>query len=119
MIRRPPRSTRTDTLFPYTTLFRSGIDVESRLEPFDDLAAAVVGRADQEAVGFVEDRGVDLRLGAADERRAADRFAVERDVGDRRVVIGEVHLRAEAEVERMLSIEFDALRHREIGRAHV
>src|SRR3546814_17143852 len=23
MIRRPPRSTRTDTLFPYTTLFRS------------------------------------------------------------------------------------------------
>src|SRR3546814_19500886 len=29
MIRRPPRSTRTDTLFPYTTLFRSeGQDVE-------------------------------------------------------------------------------------------
>src|SRR3546814_14697728 len=26
MIRRPPRSTRTDTLFPYTTLFRSGSD---------------------------------------------------------------------------------------------
>src|SRR3546814_942054 len=24
MVRRPPRSTRTDTLFPYTTLFRSG-----------------------------------------------------------------------------------------------
>src|SRR3546814_12413745 len=24
MIRRPPRSTRTDTLFPYTTLFRAG-----------------------------------------------------------------------------------------------
>src|SRR3546814_3608586 len=35
MIRRPPRSTRTDTLFPYTTLFRSkvndkiGIDTEA------------------------------------------------------------------------------------------
>src|SRR3546814_8846104 len=27
MIRRPPRSTRTDTLFPYTTLFRSAYDV--------------------------------------------------------------------------------------------
>src|SRR3546814_5479312 len=26
MIRRPPRSTRTDTLFPYTTLFRSSKD---------------------------------------------------------------------------------------------
>src|SRR3546814_4187690 len=25
MIRRPPRSTRTDTLFPYTTLFRSDV----------------------------------------------------------------------------------------------
>src|SRR3546814_7333769 len=27
MIRRPPRSTRTDTVVPYTTLFRSAIDV--------------------------------------------------------------------------------------------
>src|SRR3546814_12800003 len=27
MIRRPPRSTRTDTLFPYTTLFRSAMSV--------------------------------------------------------------------------------------------
>src|SRR3546814_19501079 len=34
MIRRPPRSTRTDTLFPYTTLFRSGETplVKSRAE---------------------------------------------------------------------------------------
>src|SRR3546814_12733913 len=38
MIRRPPRSTRTDTLFPYTTLFRSaemltvyGTELPSRL----------------------------------------------------------------------------------------
>src|SRR3546814_2571656 len=28
MIRRPPRSTRTDTLFPYTTLFRSALTGE-------------------------------------------------------------------------------------------
>src|SRR3546814_4793756 len=34
MRRRPPRSTRTDTLFPYTTLFRSGV------------AALVVGKED-------------------------------------------------------------------------
>src|SRR3546814_18592764 len=33
MIRRPPRSTRTDTLFPYTTLFRSyGSDPSEFLE---------------------------------------------------------------------------------------
>src|SRR3546814_14195400 len=30
MIRRPPRSTRTDTLFPYTTLFRSDVRLRRR-----------------------------------------------------------------------------------------
>src|SRR3546814_3162750 len=30
MIRRPPRSTRTDTLFPYTTLCRSALDKKRR-----------------------------------------------------------------------------------------
>src|SRR3546814_5525587 len=44
MIRRPPRSTRTDTLFPYTTLFRSG------LEGSPDLAAA---RVAADALGTV------------------------------------------------------------------
>src|SRR3546814_12204593 len=35
MIRRPPRSTRTDTLFPYTTLFRSkyGSDISQAIVP--------------------------------------------------------------------------------------
>src|SRR3546814_11934275 len=33
MIRRPPRSTRTDTLFPYTTLFRSIVERPERPEP--------------------------------------------------------------------------------------
>src|SRR3546814_13884190 len=34
MLRRPPRSTRTDTLFPYTTLFRSSRSSGRRLSPF-------------------------------------------------------------------------------------
>src|SRR3546814_2264435 len=38
MIRRPPRSTRTDTLFPYTTLFRS--QEKARLEHLELAAAA-------------------------------------------------------------------------------
>src|SRR3546814_13943827 len=42
MIRRPPRSTRTDTLFPYTTLFRS-------VEPRAHLLART--RAGEESVG--------------------------------------------------------------------
>src|SRR3546814_13829130 len=38
MIRRPPRSTRTDTLFPYTTLFRSAISAgASSLRPREAL----------------------------------------------------------------------------------
>src|SRR3546814_4959706 len=46
MIRRPPRSTRTDTLFPYTTLFRSVFDGQHYLVPFDWGNASVVYRTD-------------------------------------------------------------------------
>src|SRR3546814_4998469 len=54
MIRRPPRSTRTDTLFPYTTLFRSLGCQQS------DLLAA-----DEEGLVFVVHRmEIDFRLPA-------------------------------------------------------
>src|SRR3546814_9745140 len=56
MIRRPPRSTRTDTLFPYTTLFRSiGFSDEAgeRLPPVT--ALHIVAALDQRAA-----RGVGL-----------------------------------------------------------
>src|SRR3546814_6777742 len=45
MIRRPPRSTRTDTLFPYTTLFRSeaGLALEQRLLPLADARSGAAG----------------------------------------------------------------------------
>src|SRR3546814_3428224 len=47
MIRRPPRSTRTDTLFPYTTLFRSiAVEAVAVLADRDvelELVVAVVG----------------------------------------------------------------------------
>src|SRR3546814_16814484 len=42
MIRRPPRSTRTDTLFPDTTLFRS---VEPLVAAFFDLDKTVIAKA--------------------------------------------------------------------------
>src|SRR3546814_12167759 len=51
MIRRPPRSTRTDTLFPYTTLFRSQAahgPVDARVR----MRAVGVG----EALGLIADR---------------------------------------------------------------
>src|SRR3546814_19628153 len=66
MIRRPPRSTRTDTLFPYTTLFRSrGVDRERRAsfrrEPHrdlgrgDDRVAPVIGIAPGMGASAVDD----------------------------------------------------------------
>src|SRR3546814_8329216 len=53
MIRRPPRSTRTDTLFPYTTLFRSAqraiafLPVAAAERIGDQFDAAAVGQAPQ------------------------------------------------------------------------
>src|SRR3546814_5949636 len=47
MIRRPPRSTRTDTLFPYTTLFRA--------QAGDELAVTVV-QPGRHAAGLAEQR---------------------------------------------------------------
>src|SRR3546814_2712989 len=55
MIRRPPRSTRTDTLFPYTTLFRS--TVFALYKPTTD-ADAVLAAIDEE-IAKVADEGVD------------------------------------------------------------
>src|SRR3546814_19991702 len=69
MRRRPPRSTRTDTLFPYTTLFRStaiGVTVQRKTQC---CAAALHGdfqriemrrattSVDVEAIGMIADDG--------------------------------------------------------------
>src|SRR3546814_2320320 len=52
MIRRPPRSTRTDTLFPYTTLFRSPCYHDVRELTADRLAADGIADIDVIAGGF-------------------------------------------------------------------
>src|SRR3546814_11413118 len=56
MIRRPPRSTRTDTLFPYTTLFRSGrrqVEID-RVAPLVDCPVQVGPLAPPLDVGFIQ-----------------------------------------------------------------
>src|SRR3546814_2516502 len=66
MIRRPPRSTRTDTLFPYTTLFRSRTDhglVGDRRGPGP---LRLAGFGDQ----FVDGVDRDLHLLVAEHHRA-------------------------------------------------
>src|SRR3546814_5952312 len=58
MIRRPPRSTRTDTLFPYTTLFRSGL-AASAFSPLTEAVAdlRLAGGGHSHASGFALFRG--------------------------------------------------------------
>src|SRR3546814_10645902 len=83
MIRRPPRSTRTDTRFPYTTLFRAGLALAQHFA-----GAALVRRGD---IGAEADRlalqAVGDDLLEAGEGAAAD----EEDVG--RVDLQELLLR--------------------------
>src|SRR3546814_14169504 len=77
MIRRPPRSTRTDTLFPYTTLFRSAglpkaelhLHIEGSLEPEMMFALA-------------ERNGVALPYADVETLRAAYRFTSLQDFLD-------------------------------------
>src|SRR3546814_9463676 len=96
MIRRPPRSTRTDTLFPYTTLFRSDDDLQ-RLE------AAAVQRdvaVDQAAEG-IEHGGDADRLGRVVVGRMLTRRAGEIDL--RRAILV---------VDRHADMDLEAVIHR-------
>src|SRR3546814_1128413 len=76
MIRRPPRSTRTDTLFPYTTLFRSPAPVR----PDDDAVTGFVFKvqanmnpAHRDRIAFTRlcsgkfERGMRLTQGRSEE----------------------------------------------------
>src|SRR3546814_21082210 len=79
MLRRPPRSTRTDTLFPYTTLFRSRVAVDAHHGPFvHQLRAEALVKADRRGVPVehppFEPRAVafDAELGEMREQRLAE-----------------------------------------------
>src|SRR3546814_3496053 len=60
MIRRPPRSTRTDTLFPYTTLFRSAISAGRSSSGWPQVAAPI--RQTKMAVTREKTTPISLRL---------------------------------------------------------
>src|SRR3546814_9218829 len=104
MIRRPPRSTRTDTLFPYTTLFRSNL----RLDFLDARGDAFL------LAGAVDDGGVFLLdldlLGGAEigQRGLLDRQA--ELLGDHR---------AAGEDGDVLEHFLATIAKAQIGRAHV
>src|SRR3546814_3111260 len=65
MIRRPPRSTRTDTLFPYTTLFRSGFGYSA---PANRVGTSRPGRRDNLVAEHLQARSEP----AADQARSSE-----------------------------------------------
>src|SRR3546814_4504212 len=74
MIRRPPRSTRTDTLFPYTTLFRSTFDGLFHRDSGEQKPPVTVGRCgDRDDVRVLRRESKHLRASAAhDDRRSEE-----------------------------------------------
>src|SRR3546814_5083383 len=73
MIRLPPRSTRTDTLFPYTTLFRSFDQSLNSENTFDPAQRIELFRFGRESVGTKAKRSQHRRRGnGCDERRNHD-----------------------------------------------
>src|SRR3546814_12028676 len=102
MIRRPPRSTRTDTLFPYTTLFRSALQLfyhvanlgdarslaihpasttHSQLTPEEQLATGVTDNYVRLSVGLehiddlLADRSEERRVGKECVRTCRSRWS--------------------------------------------
>src|SRR3546814_3212685 len=108
MIRRPPRSTRTDTLFPYTTLFRSlrGLGVAQARLQLVQAADDFVAVRDQAGVG-------DQSLCAVQD---ADADPDEDQGGDQQVEAGSfldrLHLRSEehtSELQSLMRISYAVL----------
>src|SRR3546814_2910903 len=95
MIQRPPRSTRTDTLLPYTTLFRSE---RARRGGADD-ALRLVQHGDDEVAPFLEHRDVlrDEALVAVERRRR-------RPLADRRRAAAVLRLRSEEHTSELQSL---------------
>src|SRR3546814_18091791 len=107
MIRRPPRSTRTDTLFPYTTLFLS----VRRLTDQDDLLAVDVLGTDFGFAAAFRVVGFDLRA-VGFEQLAVGVVRAQRLVVGQQVIAGKAVLDVDAIAD---AAEFlDAF---EIGRA--
>src|SRR3546814_10294283 len=77
MIRRPPRANRTDTLFPYTTLFRSKKRARQGAGPFYISIASVRS-------GAFDDRRHAETAGRADRDQTAATIVLVNDLGQRR-----------------------------------
>src|SRR3546814_2263005 len=123
MIRRPPRSTRTDTLFPYTTLFRSFLQasIDRRFAATSDARKYLEGRlntlrqnletSERALINYTMNKGI---VTISSQRDANGRTQTETLVGadiaeasKAFAKAGELGIAAEAEV------------HHKIGKGHV
>src|SRR3546814_14577470 len=68
MIRRPPRSTRTDTPFPYTTLFRSTARIEELIDELRQNFTIVIVTHSMQQAARVSQRTAFFHLGELVER---------------------------------------------------
>src|SRR3546814_10027525 len=103
MIRRPPRSTRTDTLFPYTTLFRSPRHtILRRYIRTGSAAAAASPASDSPAWRRLSSLEIHEHAAIDQHRRAGD---IAREIG------GEEHRRADQIVGLAEAAPRDALLH--------
>src|SRR3546814_15850748 len=93
MKRRPPRSTRTDTLFPYTTLFRSLYPPDRDIDAAD-MRLGKLDIGDDARLAIERDIGIDDRRPQFQLRRAGQRNIVGADV-DRRGLIGPICAQAD------------------------
>src|SRR3546814_20669933 len=72
MLPRPPRSTRTDTLFPYTPSFRSAAGViSSAIHPFPTVVAGLDPAIHHDARTAPANREMDPRIKAAGDKKNA------------------------------------------------
>src|SRR3546814_20545667 len=95
MIRRPPRSTRTDTLFPYTTLFRSHQRRGRRgwhrfvVRPYDAHGALRSPRGRAQGGMVAGQRHGQRQFGMAEDRKSVvsgKSVSVRVDLGGRRII---------------------------------
>src|SRR3546814_8795370 len=115
MIRRPPRSTRTDTLFPYTTLFRSE-DIDVRQHRLGRFPAQPLKRRLQRLARAPGGPG---RVERRSSEGTVDRLMDRADL--LQILIGEDRLRYFQPLERagMVAEQVRTWAEHQIGRAHV
>src|SRR3546814_6406889 len=118
MIRRPPRSTRTDTLFPYTTLFRSAAEIAGAAD-----RARISEAAGHAAAIVAVERGaldIDAATGAGDGAGIFDVAAARQDDAEALALDRAVHFIGDERAVILARLPFIGIhREAEIGRAHV